>query len=302
MSNINFDWKTYINNYEDLKKAGINTKEKALQHWNNHGKKEGRTDKNIHHNIIIKKNFIIKKLDNIELNDIKNIINKNIIVITSKIIVTQNKFTYVNTRSIYSEEERFNQTIETINSIKKYIPDYYIILFDNSKLDDKKKYILINIVNKFINIIDDDNLNHNTDVCDLKLIGELSQHISLYDNYLKYIDFSKNKNYFKISGRYVINNTFNYNNYNNNLIIFKRNMELKHIKYYYTSFFKINITNINYFYEKMKEIILKYPYEELKKYDYEVLIPKILEDKIQLVNNLGITQRIAVWNKNTINI
>jgi hypothetical protein len=43
----NFDWKTYINNYEDLRNAGINTRELALQHWNNHGIHEGRTYINI---------------------------------------------------------------------------------------------------------------------------------------------------------------------------------------------------------------------------------------------------------------
>ena len=37
-----FNWQTYINNYEDLQKAGINTKKKAWQHWINHGKSEGR--------------------------------------------------------------------------------------------------------------------------------------------------------------------------------------------------------------------------------------------------------------------
>lgn len=37
-----FDWKTYVNNYEDLRKAGIDTEKKALIHWNQHGKKEGR--------------------------------------------------------------------------------------------------------------------------------------------------------------------------------------------------------------------------------------------------------------------
>ena len=39
----NFDWETYINNYEDLRNAGIDTKEKAYKHWKNHGIKEGRT-------------------------------------------------------------------------------------------------------------------------------------------------------------------------------------------------------------------------------------------------------------------
>jgi hypothetical protein len=37
-----FDWKYYIARYTDLQRAGINTKEKALTHWNKYGKKEGR--------------------------------------------------------------------------------------------------------------------------------------------------------------------------------------------------------------------------------------------------------------------
>ena len=45
INNNNFNWEDYVNNYEDLKKANINTYESALEHWNNHGKKEGRTYK-----------------------------------------------------------------------------------------------------------------------------------------------------------------------------------------------------------------------------------------------------------------
>jgi hypothetical protein len=39
----NFDWEQYIENYEDLRKAGINTQQKALQHYNRYGKRENRT-------------------------------------------------------------------------------------------------------------------------------------------------------------------------------------------------------------------------------------------------------------------
>ena len=38
-----FDWKQYLLNYPDITEAGILTEEKALTHWNNHGKREGRT-------------------------------------------------------------------------------------------------------------------------------------------------------------------------------------------------------------------------------------------------------------------
>jgi len=39
---LDFDWKQYIENYQDLIDSGINTKEKAWYHWMNHGKNEGR--------------------------------------------------------------------------------------------------------------------------------------------------------------------------------------------------------------------------------------------------------------------
>ena len=38
-----FDWETYVNNYEDLENTGIDTKQKAAEHWLKIGKKEGRT-------------------------------------------------------------------------------------------------------------------------------------------------------------------------------------------------------------------------------------------------------------------
>jgi hypothetical protein len=37
-----FDWENYINRYNDLKVACVNTKEKAWNHWINYGEKEGR--------------------------------------------------------------------------------------------------------------------------------------------------------------------------------------------------------------------------------------------------------------------
>ena len=38
-----FDWQGYLNNYPDLRKAGITTANSAMEHWLSHGKSEGRT-------------------------------------------------------------------------------------------------------------------------------------------------------------------------------------------------------------------------------------------------------------------
>ena len=52
-----FDWRQYIKNYSDLREAGIYTRESALNHWLNHGIKEGRTDENIKHQMMNLENF-----------------------------------------------------------------------------------------------------------------------------------------------------------------------------------------------------------------------------------------------------
>ena len=39
---FSFDWKVYIENNKDLQKAGINTEEKAITHYNRYGKRENR--------------------------------------------------------------------------------------------------------------------------------------------------------------------------------------------------------------------------------------------------------------------
>ncbi len=42
MNKESFNWEQYVNNYEDLKKAGINNIDNAWNHWINHGQYEGR--------------------------------------------------------------------------------------------------------------------------------------------------------------------------------------------------------------------------------------------------------------------
>jgi hypothetical protein len=38
-----FDWKSYVNHYPDLQRGGINSRRKAIKHWREFGREEGRT-------------------------------------------------------------------------------------------------------------------------------------------------------------------------------------------------------------------------------------------------------------------
>ena len=220
----------------------------------------------------------------------------NCIIITSKIIVSDNKLTYTDSRSIYTKEERLHQTINTIESIKKYFNNYYIILVDNSNLNQYNYNKLNNLVDIFINIVDNNEYNYFTDIDKQKGSGDLYQlNIALkyiIDNNLKF------NNIFKLSGRYIINSTFNISDYNNDYNIFKKNLNVTDREYIYTSFFKICFSNINEIYHLNKYLIQKITE---KKIDIETILYQNIKSDKKLITNLGITQNISVW-KDTSNI
>ena len=112
----------------------------------------------------------------------------NIFIITSKIIVSNNKLSYINHRSIYSAAERFNDTIVTINSIKKVYPQSIIILVDNSQLDQAETTYLHNNVScfldrKYINSIQ--NIDYITDISPCKGTAEMTQ-LSIALHFIKH--------------------------------------------------------------------------------------------------------------------
>jgi hypothetical protein len=244
----------------------------------------------IYYSLFFENYFNVNKM-NSSISNIVNKSQKNIILITSKIYVSKNKFSYTPNRSNYTSEERFNQTLETIDTIKKYIPNYYIVLFDNSIFSESEFDILTNSVNKFINITDDINLNYFTDTCEYKAFSDISQQLKCYDSFLRTIDKNSIINFYKISGRYLINDKFDYSQFDNNYNIMKKNELIISRDYYFTCFYKLNPNYLNFYFDNLKIIIDNY--KEYCDLDCELIIPLILENNIKCVKQLGITQRIA---------
>jgi hypothetical protein len=217
--------------------------------------------------------------------------NKNIILITSKIYVSSTKFSYSHFRSLYTSEERFNQTLKTISTIKQNIPDYFIVLFDNSNFTEEEVLLLNENVDCFINITNNKTLNYFTNNCEYKYLADLYQQINSFYYFFKFIDQTKIKHFFKISGRYFLNKEFDFTIYNNNLNIFKKNIHVTDRDYYFTSFFKISNT---FFLEYFKKLITifenKGDYFDL---DLEVIYGKCFFKNMTLVDKMGITQLIA---------
>jgi hypothetical protein len=138
----------------------------------------------------------------------------NITLITSVIDPPKLPLSYTNSRSVFSKKERFEQTKKTISSVRENIPDNKIFLIECSILSIEEKEYFISNVDIFLNI-------HDTGIETLinrmftisKSMGEGTMTIFalkyLIENNIEFIRL------FKLSGRYWLNNGFNYDLYNN---------------------------------------------------------------------------------------
>ena len=143
----------------------------------------------------------------------------NLVLITS-IVNTPNKpLSYTNTRSVFSRNERFEQTKLTIQSIKAKIPNNKIVLVECSDFNEEEKIYFEKECDYILNLWHKKELHK--DIFGLsKALGEgtlTSQgFIYLNENNISYT------NLFKISGRYWLNDKFDYNIFNNQSLIFKK--------------------------------------------------------------------------------
>jgi hypothetical protein len=129
----------------------------------------------------------------------------NLVIITSVIKTIDKKLSYTNTRSIFSHEERYIQTLNTIDSIKKYYDDRYIILIEGSIIPIEWENELKKRVNYYFNISENEIIKKNID-SEIKGLGEVTL---LYSYFLSEHFRSIREivdNIMKISGRYYFNN------------------------------------------------------------------------------------------------
>ena len=178
-------------------------------------------------------NNIFKTIKKIDDNDEKHkLIDQNKHLLVNHIVKTDDNYYII--KNIINNDE-----LDVFN-VKEKIKDSYIVLFDNSVFIQDEYNNLKNNVDCFINITNDNDLNFYTDKFKYKAFSEMFQTIKCYEYFISKINKKYIKNIFKISGRYFLNDNFDYNKFDNNDNIFKKNKELTEMKYYYTSFYKIS--------------------------------------------------------------
>jgi hypothetical protein len=141
---------------------------------------------------------------------------QNITLITSVINTPNSPLSYSNIRSIFNKNDRFDHTKKTISSIRQKIPDNKIMIIECSLLTHDERQYFIDNTDYFFNIHDTNDQHLIERMFSLsKSMGEGTMTI-LALNYLlqNNINFD---NIFKISGRYWLNDAYNYKLYNNEL-------------------------------------------------------------------------------------
>ena len=113
----------------------------------------------------------------------------------------------VNQLSVFNNDERFQQTVNTIKSIQKYCPNNRIFIFDGSFEMPKSEYVgeIENIGADFIYT------GNNVQVNQLSKIGQRSLAETL--SFIIAADYFKSmrtesKRIYKLSGRYILNDNF----------------------------------------------------------------------------------------------
>ncbi len=120
-----FDWETYLNNYDDLKKV-FKTKDQAWRHWIKYGKKEGRTANNIINKI--PDSMIYEKYPNFNFELYKTFNSEKIISSKTFINHLENDCIY-SLESFYRKYPNFNYHIyRKVKDIKKGITEVQTII------------------------------------------------------------------------------------------------------------------------------------------------------------------------------
>jgi hypothetical protein len=161
---------------------------------------------------------------------------ENIVMISSLIKTTSDPLTYTNTRSVYTHEERFEQTMKTIASVRKYIPKSQILLIDCSEFTENEEMLLKKECDCLLNAY------HIENICNIMRNGPSKSFAEATQTHIV-IEYLINnnilfKNFFKISGRYQLNEKFNYDLYDNDKNVGRIQPDMP--TYFLTSFYKLN--------------------------------------------------------------
>jgi hypothetical protein len=212
----------------------------------------------------------------------------DIFIITSVINTGNSPWSYTGLRSCFSKEERFQQTLHTIETIRNLNDNSKIMLVECSDIDEKMTDIIKNKVDYFIQAYNYDDVKQACLDSNKKGFGEIKK-LEKACEYIKNNNIEFNR-LFKISGRYFLNESFNKTMYNDNdKFTFKMFFSNSGSTVLYSVPYKL----FDFYIEKIKYTINFY--ENNPPTGIETLIPCICQPR-QDIPVLGVSGQVAVLN------
>ncbi|ARF12501.1 hypothetical protein Klosneuvirus_6_63 [Klosneuvirus KNV1] len=216
----------------------------------------------------------------------------NVVMIVSVISTVEKCLSYYPIRSVYTPEERYQQTLKTIDSIKKHIPDAYIILIEGSILNSAMEKGFKENVNIY--------LNYSYDQIVYNAVNDIHKSYAEGILILKFLqsDEFKNinvENLFKLSGRYYLTNSFKLDEYLNKQNCFRPIptgvYQHDYTARYYPVLYKINKSYLEE-YEHMFINHLTDTYNP--NIDIEAFLCKYMKNNVKFLDLLGVAGNVSV--------
>jgi len=217
----------------------------------------------------------------------------NLVLITSVINTPNKPLSYSKVRSVFTREERYEQTKKTIQSIKEKIPDCKLMIVECTDFTEEEKVYFEKQCDYVLNLWERKEL-HSKIFGLSKSLGEGTITIQA----LKYIIENKINydNLFKICGRYWLNNDFDYNIYNNNNLVFKK--IAGNINNIFTSFYKISYDNTKI----LLNFLIQTEINMKRLVGYEVLFSHYLKyinySNVKFIDKIGYEGAVTVCGSN----
>jgi hypothetical protein len=214
----------------------------------------------------------------------------DLFMITSVINTGNIPWSYSTVRSAFSIEERFKQTLCTIQSIRDKAPNSLILLVECSELSAEMEDILKNNVDYYLQCY---TMEHVRTACiqnGLKGYGEAMKTREAVRYLVEHcIPFQR---LFKISGRYYLNESFSKMNYAMNDYSFKMYDDESGS----TVLYSVSYSLLDHFTNALEEIITMY--QTHGACGYETLLPASCHPK-KLIETLGVCGYVAIPNSTT---
>lgn len=217
---------------------------------------------------------------------------QDIFIITSVINTGNNPWSYTGLRSCFTKEDRFKQTIETIQSIRNLNDNTKIMLVECSNLDESMTNSLKDKVDYFLQTYDDISVREACINSEKKGWGEIKK-LQKSCEFIQQNNIKFNR-LFKISGRYFLNLFFDKKNYDEKSnFTFKMffadsgSTVLYSVPYVLFDFYKQKLEDCNQIYMNRPPIGI------------ETLIPIMCLPRKD-ISTLGVSGQVAVLNNNGI--